>query len=138
MRSLVIPLSLAFIAIAALGVFLAFQNANFALGSVEVGSEYNATTTYAAHTQPIRLLKTGQGSINSVVITGENTGRILIYNATTSNANLRTGGKASSSITIADFPASTAEGTYTLDATFTDGLLIVTSGNEATSTITWR
>lgn len=108
------------------------------LGSVEVGSSYMATTTFAGNPNTVRTLKTGYGTVGSVVITGDNTGFITLYNATTSNINLRTGAAPTSSIIIADFPASSPEGTYTLDVDFSTGLLIVTSGLPATSTVTWR
>jgi len=108
-----------------------------AKGSVPDTNEYNATTTYALSVAE-RTLKTGRGSLAQVTITGDNTGLMTFYNATTSNVNLRTGQKATSTIIIADFPASTPEGTYTFDALYTDGLLVVTSGAPATSTITWR
>jgi hypothetical protein len=107
------------------------------LGSVVVGNDYQATTTNAASTA-IRTIKSGAGSFGSLVITGDNTGTMTFYNATTSNVDLRTGNKATSSITIADFPASSPEGTYTFDAEFTDGLLVVTTGAPATSTVIWR
>lgn len=113
---------------------------NRAFGSVPTGQEYYSTTTVATSFPPIRLLKTGGGSLNSVVITGAQTGAIDIYNATTSNVTQRTGQKATSTILLAQFPASAAAGTYTFDSTFTDGLLIVTASSPSvpTSTITWR
>lgn len=117
--------------------FVGFRSPNAALGSVETGEEYLATTTFAQSTA-IRTLKTGFGALGQVVITGDNTGTITIYNATTSDVSQRTGQKASSTIIIADFPASSPEGTYTFDAGFTDGLLVVTSGAPATSTILYR
>jgi hypothetical protein len=111
--------------------------ADTSMGSVQEGQEYQATTTNAASTA-IRTIKTGQGALGSLVITGDNTGTITFYNATTSDVTKRTGQKATSSITIADFPASSPEGTYTFDASFADGLLVVTTGAPATSTITYR
>lgn len=120
-------------------VVLGFMNSsNIALSSIETGQEYNATTTFAGHTKDFRLLKTGQGSLGSVIVTGTNTGITTFYNATTTNVNFRTGNTPTSTILLADFPASNDEGTYTIDAVFTTGLLMVTSGAQATSTITWR
>jgi len=108
-------------------------------GSSVVGNDYYATTTGATSGNPaIRTLKTGDGALGSVVITGANSGTITVYNATTSNVTLRASGKASSTIIIADFPANAATGTYTFDAQITDGLLVVTSGNAPTSTVTYR
>lgn len=120
-----------------IGAYAVYVSSERALGSVSDTNEYNATTTFALSTA-VRTLKTGTGSLAQVTITGDNTGLITIYNATTSDVNARTGNKATSTLVIADFPASTPEGTYTFDARFTDGLLVVTSGAPATSTITWR
>lgn len=106
-------------------------------GSTFVGSEYQATTTAASIAVPIRYVKTGWGSLGSVVVTGANTGKLYLYNATTSNVTLR-GGKATTSILLAEMPASVAAGTYTFDVEFTDGLMVVTEGSAPTSTITWR
>jgi hypothetical protein len=112
--------------------------------SVIQGNEYQSTSTaastlYGAQTAAEVLLKTGNGSLAQVTITGANTGIVNFYNATTSNSALRTGQVASSSILIASFPASTAAGTYTFDASFVAGLLMVrVGGNQPTSTIMWR
>ena len=121
-------------------VFWGLNNPETAVGSVAAGNDYQATTTSAAGagTTAIRTLKTGVSTLGSVVITGDNTGTLTVYNATTSDVTKRTGNKATSSIIIADFPGSAPEGTYTFDAEFTDGLLLVTSGSAPTSTVTWR
>lgn len=106
-------------------------------------SDYIATSTaanslYGAFTTG-RRLKPGAGSFGSIVITGANTGIVNIYNATTTNINLRTGNKATSTILIASIPASTAAGTYVFDASYTDGLYIdLVSGSMPTTTITYR
>lgn len=107
-------------------------------GSVSWTNEYNATTSYAAYPVTTRVLKRGYGSIGSVVITGDNTGTLKFYNATTAVATQRASSKATSSILIAEIPASAPEGTYTFDVIFTDGLLMVATGAEATGTITYR
>lgn len=120
-----------------IGAYAVFVSSERALGSVPETQEYMSTTTYALSTA-VRTLRVGTGALAQVTITGANTGLITIYNATTSNASLRAADKATSTIVIADFPVSTAAGTYTFDARYTDGLLVVTSGAPATSTITWR
>ena len=107
-------------------------------GSVPETQEYQATTTYAAQVPTERKLKEGRGALAQVTITGDNTGLMTLYNATTSDVNKRTGNPATSTILIADFPTAAPEGTYTFDAVFTTGLLLVTSGTPATSTITYR
>ena len=107
------------------------------LGSVSVSNEYNSTTTNAL-SAPLALLKTGQGSLGSVVVTGAGTtGRMDFYNATTSNVNLRTGKVATSSIWLASFGATEAAGTYVFDVFFTKGLLVDITSNSS-STITFR
>lgn len=114
------------------------------VGSVVQGNEYQATSTaanalYGARTDAEGLLKTGYGSLAQVTITGANTGILNFYNATTSNVNLRTGNKATSTLLIASFPASAAAGTYTFDATVSTGLLYVLEGGlMPTTTIMWR
>lgn len=110
----------------------------FSSASVVVGNEYNATTTYSGKTPAVVRLKSGFGTLGSVVITGDNTGQIFLYNATTSNINLRAPSKATSTLELAVIPASTPEGTYTYDVSFSDGLLLVTTNAAASSTITYR
>ena len=115
------------------------------LSSVNVTAEYTATTTaqsstgYGATISTSRVIRAGHGTLGSFVITGAATGIINFYNATTTNVNNRTGNKATTTILLASFPASTVAGTYTLDVFFTDGLYIdIVTGNMPTSTITYR
>ena len=117
---------------------------NVSFGSTpSEASDYRATSTaangvYGAFTTG-RIIKSSSGSFGSVVITGANTGVLNFYNATTSDVNLRTQNKASSTILLASIPASTAAGTYVFDAGFTDGLLLVLeSGLMGTTTVTYR
>ena len=112
-------------------------------GSTITGQDYMATSTagssiYGAKTTS-EVIKVGFGSLNSVVITGANTGVFNFYNATTSNVNLRTGQKATSTILIASFPASATAQDYSFDVEFSDGLYLdLISGSLPTSTITYR
>lgn len=106
--------------------------------SVPVSNEYMATTTFGASTPTVRVLRPASGSLAQVTITGANTGFMTFYDATTSDITKRSATMASSSVLIADFPASVAAGTYTFDAATNYGLLLVTSGTPATSTITYR
>lgn len=125
-----------------LGLVLAFVYGNYqvqqAEGSVAFGNEYRATTTNAGTGATVRLLKNAGGTLGSVVITGANTGLISFYNATTADATLRNSNYSTSSILLADFPASVAAGTYTFDVDAPLGLLMVTSGLPATATVTFR
>jgi len=113
-------------------------------GSVSISNEYFATSTaagsgYGGFSLSEKLFKTGSGSLGSVIITGANTGVLNFYNATTSNVDKRTGNVASSTILLASIPVSTVAGTYTFDALYNVGLLMVLeSGLIPTSTITWR
>lgn len=127
---------LALVGILSYGIYQSVRNPIQAEASVSQTSEYLSTTTPSSPAE--RTLKSGTGTIGQVTITGANTGFLLLFNATTSDVTKRTGQKATSTITIADFPASAAAGTYTFDAQFTDGLLLLTSGNAPTTTITYR
>lgn len=124
--------------------YISFMHAFQAKASVAVTNEYMATSTaassvYGATVTGDSLIKTGTGSLGSVVITGANTGVINFYNATTSSVLKRTGQPATSTILLASFPASAAAGTYTFDIVYTTGLLVeLESGTMATSTITYR
>lgn len=112
--------------------------------SVAQGSEYQATTTAANSVYGARtvggLIKTGRGMLGSVVITGANTGIINVYDATTTDVNLRTGNLATTSIHIASLPASLVAGTYVFDTAFSHGLYfdLVAGGSMPTSTVTYR
>ena len=112
--------------------------------SVSVTDEYQATSTaantlFGATITGDRLIKTGQGSLGSIVITGANTGVVNFYNATTSDVLKRTGNKATSTILLVSLPASLVAGTYVFDVEFTDGLFLdYDSGNMPTTTITYR
>jgi len=117
-------------------------NNQVVLGSIDGEAGYQATTTCPTGCgggfTGLGLVKTGGGMLGSVVVTGYNTGRFALYNATTSDVNRRTGNKATSTILIADFPLGTGTTTYPFDVNFTDGLLISGSGNLPTSTITYK
>lgn len=114
--------------------------------SVQTGESYYSTTTPFAGqingTSGVVLLKAyspSGGILGSIIVTGgPKSGSFSLYDATTSDVNLRTGNKATSSIFLADIPAGTATTTYVFDTTFTTGLLLVTSGSVPTTTITWK
>lgn len=106
-------------------------------GSIETGDEYLSTTTHAG-TASIALLKTGQGSLGSVILTANNRAALTLYDATTTDINKRTGQKATTTIVLASFPILTATGTYIFDSVFVDGLLVDFSATIPTTTITWR
>lgn len=131
--------AIGFLAIIGLVLVVAFlisvNAAKTASASVRTGDEYLATTTNAASANT-RTLKAGRGALGQVTITGAAAGTMTFYDATTSNSTLRTGQLATSSLAvIADFPASAAAGTYMFDAGFSNGLLLVTTGVAATSSV---
>lgn len=121
---------------------LVLQQPREAYGSIRVGDELLATSTsassaYGAFTAS-RVIVAGQRTFGSVIITGANTGTLNFYDATTTNVDLRTGNKATTTILIASFPGSTAAGTYMFDTVTKDGLFIDIIGLAATSTVTYR
>lgn len=131
--------------VGAISLFFLFSFYNQPVeASVSETSDYQATTTAASTVYGNTItgdtkIKSGAGSFGSVVITGANTGVMNFYDATTTNVNLRTGQKATSTILIASFPASAAAGTYTFDREIKDGIFLdLDSGSIATSTITYR
>lgn len=126
-------------------IFLGWSNIQPVLGSTIQGNDYQATSTapsnvYGAQNATTQTIKSGQGALGSVIITGASTGVMNFYDATTTNINLRTGQKATSTILIASLPASLVAGTYIFDAEFTDGLTydVFAAGALATTTITYR
>lgn len=124
--------------------FVLLQKPPIANGSVPQGSDYVATTTGSinAYGQTVissRVLKSTYGSLDSVVITGANTGIFNLYDATTSDVTKRTNNTPTSTILLANFPASVVAGTYTFDAQFSTGLYVdLISGVMPTSTIMYR
>lgn len=95
------------------------------VGSVETNSEYHATTTYSG--QPtLQYLDSGVGTLGSLVITKAGAAATLnyLYDATTTNANLRTSNMSTTSIILAAWPGNLAAGTYTFDQIFYNGLLL--------------
>ena len=82
-------------------------------------------------------LKTRFGTLGSVVITKAGAGEINIYNATTSNVNLRA--LATSSLQVlATFPDSVVAGTYNFNIVATDGILVVLEATKPVGTITYK
>lgn len=131
--------------------FLAYMwlsSASPVLGSTIQGNDYMSTSTaasalFGARTVDILNIKGNtlpvSGALGTVVITGATTGVLNFYDATTTAANKRAADRATSTILIASFPASTAAGTYVFDAEYTDGLVYeLFSGTMPTTTITYR
>lgn len=120
-----------------------FRNPSVVVGSVQDGQGYYATTTSAAPDAlgtlaTVKTLRSGPGMLGSIVLTGPNSGTMALYDATTSDITLRTGGIATSSLLIAYLPVNATSTTYTYDVQFKIGLLFVQIGAAATSTITFK
>lgn len=116
------------------------QKEQDSLGSVSVSSEYHATTTGETTQNSSlteKLLKGGPGVLGQVTLTGAQTGRIFLYNATTSDNELRAD-VSTTTLLIAFIEESQVEGTYIFDAQFISGLLLITEGTQPTTTITYR
>lgn len=103
---------------------------------------YMSTTTSASFcglAGNFKLLKTGGGTLGSVVITNESAaGAFNLYDATTTAL---AGEDIYATTTLAVIANSTAEGTYTYDSAFTRGLIVEVANSQlcaATSTITWK
>lgn len=124
-----------------LGVLYFVNKPMLSVGSVMTTSDYIATTTRnfdgTAMTN-LTVLRNGPGAIGNVVITGAAAGTINLYNATTSDVTKRTNNVSTSSILIATIPNSAAAGTYSIDASFGNGLLVELLGTIPTSTILTR
>lgn len=113
------------------------------LGSVTVGNEYNATSTSHLNIASTQLIKGGQGTLGSVVITGVGTAKYTLYDATSTDFSTNTLQHSSTSSVLAVIPASLAVGDYVFDIPFRYGLLLYYdtvggSATWATSTITYR
>lgn len=130
-----------FLTIMFLFAFISGQSQNVG-ASVSDGQGYYATTTSTGtFTYPTTMTPTttpSSGIFGSVIITGAAAGVINIYDATTTNVNLRTGQRATSTILLATFPASTAAGTYTFDRVYNTGLIIDMIGTSPTTTVTYK
>lgn len=101
------------------------------LSGVTQGSEYKATTTPSLSAYAV--LKSGVGSLGSVVVLGANTGTCAFYDATSTVTNSEW-----ATTTLATVPASLAAGGYVFDVVFQKGLLVDCKGTQPTTTITFR
>lgn len=83
------------------------------------------------------------GVLENLVFTGFSTGGtsfIGFYDATTSNSALRTGAKATTTITLVEIYAGESASTTQKDfnIAFNTGLLMCATGNLSSSTVTWK
>jgi hypothetical protein len=100
-----------------------------------IGNEtYTSTSTSASNwgTATTRMLKIGNGTLGSVVVTGATIGGTIELRNATSTID-------AASTTIAIFTAGATSGNYTFDVAFTRGLSVITAtGLTASTTITFR
>lgn len=140
MNKLILPALLLLILIGVGWNTIQLQNKDVIVGSVIQSQEYNSVITGSEiATVNGVALKTRQGVLGSVVITGANSSALTFYNATTSDVTLRA--LATSSLEIlANIPGATVAGTYTFDIAADIGLVldIYPGGTAPTSTITYR
>ena len=94
-------------------------------------------STYYVADSVGQLLEKGAGVLGRVTITNSPENAFTLYNATTTNVNLRV--LATSSLAVlASFPASATVGTYDFDAAFSQGLIFVPDGTIGTTTILYK
>ena|SRR3990167_3041602 len=140
-------LSLAFF-VAILGAFVIVSKNPMQIGaSVRVGDQYQSTTTPQladrANICPavyrVGMASSTTGVLGSVNILNANTSPFTIYDATTTDTTLR-GNTSTSSLILAEFPASPTEGSYHFDIEFKRGLLVDydATATVSTSTISYR
>ena len=97
-----------------------------------------ATTTSTGRFTALSLLRSGPGILNGVTVTGAAAGVVNFYDATTSSALLRASSQSTSTILIANLPASLVAGNYPFEINFSRGLLVDIIGTIPTTTITWK
>lgn len=131
-------LSIGVVLVSFLTFFVVFNKDNTNLGSVSRGESYQSVVTATELTDNKDLLKLGSGVLGSVVITGAASGTFEFYDATTTNATLRTITATSSLRRLASFPTNATAGTYTFDVAYSQGLIVAFKGTQGTTTVTYR
>jgi hypothetical protein len=107
-----------------------------AYGSVNQGNEYHSTTTpYLASGT---ILNSTAGALGSVIVTATSTGVMYFFDATTTDVNKRTNNTPTTTLLLASFPAGVPVGTYTFDAAYNNGLIVVYTSTVPTTTVTYR
>ncbi len=106
------------------------------LGSVNIGNEYHYTQLTGT-ISTTTVIKTGYGTLGAVVITEDQAGAVVLWDAT-SSAAVTDGTFATR---VADFQTASTEGTYTFDAYLTKGLVLVSDDGfvfDGDWTLLWR
>lgn len=113
------------------------NKAEISLGGVPVTAEYTGVTLGNNSAQG-GIITNYPSTLGSVVMTGDGAGTLKIYNATTTNADIRTITATTSLPLLASFPASVDDGTYIFDIWATIGIIYEYVGVVGTTTITYR
>jgi len=106
-------------------------------GSVQQGSEYKYTQISGTSVATSTAIKVTRGTLGSIVITEDQVGEVVIYDAT-STAAITDG---TYSTEIATFQDAQAEGVYTFDTSFNRGLMVQSANGFAFAgswTVLWR
>lgn len=106
-------------------------------GSVDRGGEYKYTHISGSGIASTTLLRTGPGTFGSVIITEDQAGAVIMYDATSTEA---LSGGSSLYSTIATFESAQTEGVYTFDVSVYNGLVISLAGETFAGnwTVTYR
>lgn len=114
-----------------IGLFsVVLQGPRQALGSIETGQFYQATST-ARLAAGFNVLKTGPTELGSLLVSSSSATTIVIWNATS------TTDVASS--TFATFKAGVGEDEYVIDASLDRGLIVqIPSGFNGSGAVTWK
>lgn len=130
-----------------IGLVYTFAPTREAFGSVEVGNQYQSTTTPAVADETnlclagIGYASSTTGVLGSVNVVSSGAGTLSIYDATTTDSTKRTSSQATTSIRLVDFPASPTAGSYHFDIEFKRGLLVdytTTGSGVSSTTISYR
>lgn len=129
------------IAVALLGAtYYSLSNPGKAVADVN-DADYGTTTNATTWTTNVpKLVKNGPGTLSRVIVFKSSNAEVNLYNATTTNINLRTGGVATSTILLGSIGAGATSGTYNFNEQFGTGLIVevVSSVGIASTTITWK
>ena len=100
--------------------------------------DFASFSTHIASASTDNILRIGAGVLGRVTITNSPQSAFILYNATTTHANLRAIAATSSLKVLASFPASATVGTYDFDAAFSQGLIFVPEGLVGSTTILYK
>ena len=126
--------------IAVVGVFSLLQTRPWqVLGNVSPNEVLSGTTTpQVANRTSLCGTTAMTGTLGSVIVVGVGTGSLKLYDATTTNINLRSGNIATSTIHLFDLPVGYGTSTIPFNREFKRGLIVEYGTGAASTTITYR